>query len=221
MRAGAAFLLVLVCVAACDRGDKNGAANASGDKNGGATGPGTAVHDAEQARFDAERRPEKLVEALALKPGSRVADIGAGSGLLTVHLARAVAPSGKVVATDVDGAVLDLLTQRLRAQKLADVVEPRVVSADTAGLEAGQYDAVLLAEVDHYFSDPTAWLASAGKALKPNGRIVISNRIYHRAQSMAAAKKAGLVLASESTPMPSHFIAVFMTSATQANGAAK
>lgn len=165
--------------------------------------------DAEQARFDAERRPDKLVEALAIKPGSRVADVGAGSGLITIHLARAVAPSGKVVATDVDGAVLDLLTQRLKAAKLAGVVEPRVVAADTPGLEPGAYDAILLAEVDHYFSDPAAWLREAATALKPGGRIVISNRIYHRAQSMASAKKAGLVLASESTPMPSHFVAVF------------
>ena len=70
----------------------------------------------EQARFDAERRPDKVVEALGIKPGSRVADVGAGSGLLTVHLARAVAPNGKVVATDVDGAVLELLAQRLKSQ---------------------------------------------------------------------------------------------------------
>jgi hypothetical protein len=38
---------------------------------------------------------------------------------------------------------------------------------------------------------------------------VISNRIYHRSQSMASAQKAGLVLISESTPVPTHFIAVF------------
>ncbi len=76
----------------------------------------------EQARFDAERRPDKVVEALGIKPGSVVADIGAGSGLLTVHLARAVAPSGKVVATDVDGAVLELLKARLKSSNLANVV---------------------------------------------------------------------------------------------------
>jgi ubiquinone/menaquinone biosynthesis C-methylase UbiE len=173
-------------------------------------GSGSSVADEEQARFDAERRPEKLVEAMAIGPGSKVADIGAGSGLLTVHLARAVAPSGKVVATDVDGAVLDLLAQRLRAQKLNDVVERRVVGAETSGLEAGQFDAILLAEVDHYFTDPTAWLKSAAAALKPGGRLVISNRIYHKAQSIAAAQKAGLEELTVTSPMPSHFIAVFV-----------
>jgi len=92
----------------------------------------------------------------------------------------------------------------------ADLADPpKVVAADTPGLDAGAYDAILLAEVDHYFPDPVAWLKSAGAALKPGGRLVISNRIYHKAQTMAAAKKAGLVLVSESSPMPSHFIGVF------------
>lgn len=165
----------------------------------------------EQARFDAERRPEKVVAALKIGPGSRVADIGASSGLLTVHLARAVAPNGKVVATDVDGAVLEnLLAQRMQAAGLVDVVERRVVEADRPGLEAGMYDAILLAEVDHYFQEPVAWLEEAAKALKPTGRIVISNRVHHRTKALASAKAAGLVLESESTPVPTHFIASFV-----------
>ncbi|HEY5950212.1 MAG TPA: class I SAM-dependent methyltransferase [Kofleriaceae bacterium] len=199
-----AVLLCVVLAAACGR--------QPADREPAGSGSGSASADdsaREQARFDAERRPDKVVEALGIKPGSRVADIGAGSGLLTVHLARAVAPSGRVIATDVDGAVLTLLEQRLKAQNLANVVEPRVVAADTPGLEPATYDAILLAEVDHYFTDAPAWLKAAGTALKPGGRLVISNRIYHRTQSMANAKKAGLELVSESTPVPTHFIAVF------------
>ena len=181
-------------------------------RGGGGDAPKVASDDSakEQARFDSERHPEKIVEALAIGPGARVADIGAGSGLLTVHLARAVAPSGKVVATDIDGAVLDLLKQRLEKLGLAGQVERRVVAADKPGLEAGAYDAILLAEVDHFFAKPDEWLAEAKTALKPNGRIVIENRIYHRAQSEAAAKKAGLSLVTESNPVPTHFIAVFV-----------
>jgi ubiquinone/menaquinone biosynthesis C-methylase UbiE len=171
---------------------------------------GSAAASDEQARFDAERKPEKLVEAMAIGPGSKVADVGAGSGLITVHLARAVAPGGKVVATDIDSSVLDLLKQRLEAAGLGNVVERRVVAADAPGLDDGGYDAILLAEVDHYFSDEVAWLKAATAALKPGGRIVISNRIYHRAQTMDAARKAGLVLKSETNPVPTHFVAVFV-----------
>lgn len=195
----AVVLVLVVGALACGRNEAEGQPRA------------TAAEDSarEQARFDAERHPEKVIEALGIHPGSRVADVGAGSGLLTVHVARAVAPGGKVVATDVDGQVLDLMTQRLKAAGLADVVERRVVAADTPGLETGAYDAILLAEVDHYFTDPAVWLHEAAAALKPGGRIVISNRTYHRAQSLAAARKAGLRLESESSPVPTHFIAVF------------
>ncbi|MDB4963512.1 MAG: hypothetical protein JWP01_3511 [Myxococcales bacterium] len=201
-----AVVCLLLLVAACGKKEDAGAA--------GSTTSGSARSNddtqREQARFDAERRPEKVIEALGIKAGSRVADVGAGTGLLTVHLARAVAPNGTVVATDIDGAVLELLYQRLAAAGLAEVVERRVVGSETPGLEAGAYDAILLAEVDHYFSDPVGWLKAATAALKPNGRIVISNRIHHRAKSMAAGQKAGLVLQSESAPVTTHFIAVFV-----------
>ena len=196
------LFLVLLAVAGCGRNDADSDSTASVRQSDDSA--------REQARFDAERRPEKLVEALGIGPGSRVADIGAGSGLLTVHLARAVKPNGRVVATDIDGAVLDLLQSRLAAAGLADLVERRVVAAEQPGLEAGAYDAILLAEVDHYFTDEVAWLKAATKALKPAGRIVISNRIHHRPKSMAAAQRAGLKLVSESTPVATHFIAVFV-----------
>ncbi len=201
-----AVLLLLLLGAACG-GKKDDGGEPNIPVGSSRSGDDTAR---EQARFDSERKPEKVVEALGIKPGSRVADVGAGTGLLTVHLARAVAPNGTVVATDIDGAVLELLQSRLAAVGLAEVVERRVVGSETPGLEAGAYDAILLAEVDHYFTDEVAWLKAATAALKPGGRIVISNRIHHRTKSMAAGQKAGLVLQSESTPVPTHFIAVFV-----------
>ena len=204
-----ALCLVLLVVASCGHHEAQG--DPPGSTGSGAKPTGDTAR--EQARFDAERRPEKVVEALGIGPGSKVADIGAGSGLLTVHLARAVKPNGRVVATDLDGGVLDLLQSRLAAAGLADLVERRVVGAEQPGLEPGAYDAILLAEVDHYFSDEVAWLKEATKALKPGGRIVISNRIHHRQKSMAAAQRAGLKLQSESTPVPTHFIAVFTAGA--------
>lgn len=201
------LVVLLVLLAAACGGKKEGGGGEGSDPVG--SGRPTDDTAREQARFDSERKPEKVIEALGIKAGSRVADVGAGTGLLTVHLARAVAPSGTVVATDIDGAVLELLQSRLAAVGLAEIVERRVVGSETPGLEAGAYDAILLAEVDHYFTDEVSWLAAATAALKPGGRIVISNRIHHRTKSMAAAQKAGLVLQSESTPVPTHFIAVF------------
>jgi 2-polyprenyl-3-methyl-5-hydroxy-6-metoxy-1,4-benzoquinol methylase len=197
-------LLALLAVG-CGRNEAKG-------NPGGGSGDqiATAKLEREQAKFDAERRPDQVVEALGIKPGSRVADIGAGSGLLTIHLARAVKPGGRVIATDIDEEVFKIMDARLAWAGLQDLVEPRVVGAETSGLERGAYDAILLAEVDHYFADPVEWLRGAALALKPDGRLVVSNRIHHRPKSMAAAEKAGLRLASESAPVPTHFIAVFV-----------
>ncbi len=182
-------------------------ATTGNDNSGGSTSL-TEDTDREQTRYDQDRRPDLIVAAADIKAGDTVADVGAGSGLLTLHLARAVG-HGKVVATDIDRAVLDMLVARLRKAGVSDVVETRIVSADTPGLEAGMYNVILLAEVDHYFTDSVAWLTAAQKALAPGGRIVISNRVHHRVGAMDAAKKAGLVLMSEITPVPSHFVAVF------------
>src|SRR5438105_937186 len=95
-----ALAVVLIAAAACGRNEAEGQSTPSG------SAPDTSV-DEQQARFDRERNPQDVVKAAGIHDGSRVADIGAGTGLLTVHLARAVRPNGHVVATDIDAEVFD------------------------------------------------------------------------------------------------------------------
>ncbi|MEZ4399586.1 MAG: class I SAM-dependent methyltransferase [Kofleriaceae bacterium] len=199
----------LVAAVAC-KGD----APASSSKP--APGPGDSrqadaaeVAADDQSRFDQERQPEFIIGALGLRPGMTVADVGAGTGLLTVHVARAVFPGGHVVATDIDSAVLDYLHARMEAAGFDSVVETRVVEASAPGLEAGRYDLILLAQVDHYFDDRVAWLTKAAPALKPDGRLAISNRMQHRAAAMAAAAAVGFTLVKEVNDLPGQFVAVF------------
>lgn len=196
MRALLPFLAIAIACGACDRG-------ATADRRG------ADKRSDEQAEFDRERRPDVVIATIGLKPGDVVADIGAGTGLLTVHVARAVAPGGRVVATDVDAAVLDLLAVRVADARLGTIVERRVVGPDDPGLEKATYDVILLAQVDHYFDDSTAWLRAALPALEPGGRVVITNRIHHRAGAMAAAAAAGLRLVREVTDIPGQYVAVF------------
>src|SRR5688500_4475451 len=170
----------------CDRGATDGAE----------AKPSPRLRDArrtdEQAEFDRQRRPDVVIATIGLRPGEVVADVGAGTGLLTTHVARAVQPGGRVVATDVQSAVLDLLAARMQEAGLGDAVARRVVGPADPGLEPATYDVILLAQVDHYFDDPAGWLKKAIPALRPGGRIVITNRIHHRASAFAAAEAAGL-----------------------------
>lgn len=190
------FLVIAIAGAACDRGAT--AERRVEDKRAD-----------EQAEFDRERRPDVIIATIGLEPGDVVADVGAGTGLLTVHVARAVSPGGRVVATDVDAAVLDMLDARIGDAGLGAIVERRVVGPSDPGLEKATYDVILLAQVDHYFDDPAAWLRAATTALKPQGRVVITNRIHHRAGAMAAAEAAGLRLVREVTDIPGQYVAVF------------
>lgn len=167
--------------------------------------------DTAQARFDLERQPEIIIRELAIGPGSRVADIGADKGQFTKHLAKAVRPGGRVVATDIDAGVLNYLAERLDNYGLGDVVETRVVPPDSPGLESAAYDVILLSHIDHLLADPVAWLRAAKPALKPNGRIAITNLNQQRAKGVAAAERAGLTLVRESHPTPIHYLAIFVT----------
>ena len=107
-------------------------------------------------------------------------------------------PTGRVVATDVDAAALAAIPR-------APAIETRVVAADDPGLEAGAYDRILVAEVDHCFADRAAWLGRAARALKPGGFIAVTNRVTHRAALVAAATAAGLRVSDEPVDLPAHF----------------
>src|SRR3990172_10180428 len=75
----------------------------------------------EEIGRDEWQQPERVVEALALEPRSRGADLGAGGGYFTFRLARAVGPAGRVYAVDVDEGLNDYVASRARDEGLANV----------------------------------------------------------------------------------------------------
>jgi predicted methyltransferase len=160
------------------------------------------LHDAvDRATRDRFRQPDRVVAALGLRAGQRVADVGAGQGYLTFRLADAVGPAGRVVATDIDDAALAVV----RAQARANVIARRV-AADDPGLEPAAYDLVLLSEVDHYLPDRALYLRKLRAALAPGGRIAVTNRRAFRAPLLEAAARAGYAIAGEVTDLPVHFL---------------
>jgi ubiquinone/menaquinone biosynthesis C-methylase UbiE len=162
-----------------------------------------AVRDdaSDRAARDRIRQPARLVAALDLLPGQRVADVGAGRGYLTFRLAEAVGPTGRVVATDIDAAALAVVEGQHRAN-----VVTRRVAADDPGLEPASYDVVLLSEVDQYLPDRVAYLRKLRAALAPGGRLAVTNRRAFRAPLLAAAAQAGYAVAAEVSGLPFHFL---------------
>ena len=165
---------------------------------GGCGRPARAGVDREAAEYERYRAPQTILAGLALAPGQRVADVGAGRGFLTTRLAAAVGAGGHVGATDLDGAALAAIPRD-------GAIETRVVRADDPGLEAGAYDRILVAEVDQYLGDRTDYLRRLGRALKPGGFIAVENRLPYRAPLVAAAAAAGLRVTEIAPAPPVHF----------------
>jgi ubiquinone/menaquinone biosynthesis C-methylase UbiE len=121
---------------------------------------------------DSWQKPDEVIAALHLAPGAGIADIGAGSGYFTVRFARAVGPSGRVFATDVQETMLRGLEERVRGEGLTGV---RVVHAafDDPTLPAGCCDVVFLANVYKEITDRVAYMRRVAPALRPGGRVAI------------------------------------------------
>lgn len=115
---------------------------------------------------------KRLIEALRLKPGDVVAEIGAGGGDLTIALAQHVGASGRVLTSELGAERI----QRLRtAIEKSGATNVQVVEGHEtrANLPDGCCDAIFMRNVYHHFGDPPAMHASFLRALKPGGRIAI------------------------------------------------
>src|SRR5579872_637821 len=121
---------------------------------------------------EAEEQPEKALDALQLKPGMTVADIGAGVGYMSLRMAKRVGPSGKVYANDLQPEMLAKLRENAAKAKITNVI---TVLGDVADpkLPANAMDLVLLVDVYHEFSAPQQMLRKIRETLKPDGRLVL------------------------------------------------
>jgi ubiquinone/menaquinone biosynthesis C-methylase UbiE len=126
----------------------------------------------ERPEREREEAPSKAIEALDIKPGQVVADVGAGSGYYTVRLAARVGASGKVFATDIQPQMLALIRQRVLRDRLTQVEVVQATPTES-GLPPNQLDLILMVDVYHELASPQAVLRQLRAALKPEGRLVL------------------------------------------------
>jgi ubiquinone/menaquinone biosynthesis C-methylase UbiE len=121
---------------------------------------------------DSEERPDSLVNALEIRLGATVADVGSGTGYFTWRLAEKVGPKGKVLAVDVQQTMLDLTAETVKKHHLANV-EFVLGGESDPRLPAAALDLVLIANAYHEFSEPEAMVTAVNRSLKPDGRLVV------------------------------------------------
>ena len=122
-------------------------------------------------RRDEWQRPGEVMDALGVKSGHRVADIGCGYGYFTFRLAARVGAEGKVYAEDIDSEAIDRVRQRKEREKL-DQVEPILGEAADPGLP-NDLDAVLIVDTYHEIRDYDRMMQAVFRALKPGGRLAL------------------------------------------------
>jgi ubiquinone/menaquinone biosynthesis C-methylase UbiE len=177
-----------------------------------------------------EEEPDRAIAALAIAPGSTVADVGAGSGYMTVRLAAAVGPSGRVFATDVQHEMVSRLVARLDAAKIRNVT-PVLATPDDPRLPDAALDLVLMVDVYHELSAPQRTLQQLKRTLRPGGRLVLLEyrkedpaipiREEHKmtvAEAKAEVEAEGFRLASVIESLPRQHILIFVVASPVAAG---
>ena len=126
----------------------------------------------DRAERETEEAPDEALDIIGIKKGTVVADIGAGSGYMTIRMARRVGANGIVYANDIQQPMLDLLDKRLKKGKIANV-RPILGTPDDPKLPPESIEMALLVDVYHEFSQPQAMLRHLHDALKAGGRLVL------------------------------------------------
>ena len=121
---------------------------------------------------EGEEAPDAALDAIGIRKGSVVADIGAGVGYFTWRLAARVGSTGKVYAVDIQQPMLDRLRQNMAARSLTNY-QAILGAADDPHLPPASIDVALLVDVYHEFSQPQKMLRGIRVALAPAGRMVL------------------------------------------------
>jgi arsenite methyltransferase len=120
----------------------------------------------------AGQKVDQVLAKLGLRPGTVVADIGAGSGLFTRPLAEAVAPGGMVYAVDIQQDLLDYINQRDQQEHIPNVKTVLGEFSDPK-LPARDVDLAFINDVLHHIENRAAYLKALGTYIKKSGRIAV------------------------------------------------
>jgi tRNA A58 N-methylase Trm61 len=115
---------------------------------------------------------EYIISSLGLKPGDVVGDMGAGPGVLSLPIAKAVAPGGKVYAVEIEQGFLDRIAAKGREAGVTNIVTVLGAFSDPK-LPARDVDVALFHDVLHHIKERAEYLKATARYLKPGGRIAV------------------------------------------------
>lgn len=169
-----------------------------------------------------EERPDLVLEAMDLRRGDRVAEIGTGTGYFARRIASRVASDGEVYAVDIQQEMLDILNETIEREGIDNIV-PVLGDPDDPKLPEGYFDWILLVDTYHEFQKPEQMLEEIRSALAPGGRVALVEyrlegasaehiRVEHRMsinQILAEWLPNGFDLVGRIETLPSQHLLIF------------
>ena len=155
--------------------------NGQPDRSDEFPSPYRLVSEAGDTQFSNEAARDEAGEAqfvmdwAGIKPGTTVADIGAGEGYYTIRLAGRVGPKGRVLAQDINRGALDRLGERVTREQL-DNVAIKEGAVDDPRLPENSFDRIFMVHMYHEVAEPYAFLWRLRPALAKDGEVIVVDR---------------------------------------------
>lgn len=124
---------------------------------------------------DSYHQPEKVMNAVGVKPGMTIGEVGAGRGYFTFHLSRRVEDSGKVYANDIDSRALASIRRKCEEEGIANI-ETIVGEVKDPLFPHDVLDMVFIVNAFHDLAKPVELLNNIVPSLKPGAQVVIIDR---------------------------------------------
>ena len=167
-------------------------------------------------------KPEVVIQAMELRKGMLVAEIGAGTGFFSRRIAKVVGPTGRVYAQDIQPQMLEMLKGYAARERVTNII-PVLGTETDPKLPLGKIDRVLLVDVYHEFQQPEPMLAALRKVLAPGGTVTVVEyrlegdtashiNLDHRMsteQVLAEWGAAGYELLNQVETLPSQHVFIF------------
>ncbi len=147
----------------------------------------------ERPERDHYQKPAEVIQALGLKPGMVVADLGSGSGYFTRRFIEAVTETGKVYAIDVEPEALKHVKDSVEHMHISYTAEFILAQPDNPKLPFESVDLIFLCNVYHHLDNRTTYFINVKSALRPGGRIAIIDYYHDERSGDLGFSKAHLV----------------------------
>jgi len=160
----------------------------------------------DEEAFEKIQPTEKIMDAIGIKAGMSVGEVGAGGGRVAVKVARRVGPEGRVFANDISESALAYMRARCVREKIRNLEVVKGTLTDPR-LPKGKLDAVYMTYTYRHLERPVDILENIAPALKPGGVLaVIDSKSYNRDPArneiIRNARLAGYELAKLETFLP-------------------